>query len=243
MPNPTAAMLVIGDEILSGRTRDINLHVLSGKLADAGIDLREARIVPDDTAVIAASVNTLRAGHDHLFTCGGIGPTHDDITSDAIAQAFGVPIAIRDDALRALTSVYPGGSADLNGPRLRMARVPKGARLIENPISGAPGYSIGNVHVMAGVPLVFEAMLDGLLVRIGGGTPLISNSFRIHRPEGELAAALGEIAEAFPAVAIGSYPFFADGLPGCNVVVRGTDGDLVKQAGDRVQGLVPPTKS
>ncbi len=237
MSNPTAAMLVIGDEILTGRTRDSNLHLLSGRLFQAGIDLREARVVADTIADIAGAINQLRERYDHVFTSGGIGPTHDDITSDAVAHAFGVGLDVRNDALEALVAAYPGGKRDLNPERLRMARVPDGAKLIANPISGAPGYSIENVHVMAGVPAVFEAMLEGLLSTIDGGEPLVSISTRIERPEGEIARDLKRIAGEYPEVSIGSYPYFGDGIPGSNVVVRGTDPASVEGASAKVRSL------
>ncbi len=240
MPNPTAAMLVIGDEILSGRTRDSNLHVLSRRLSEVGIDLREARVVPDTVASISEAVNQLRSRYDHVFTSGGIGPTHDDITSDAIARAFGVALDVREDALQALITAYPGGRKDLNPERRRMARIPDGADLIANPVSGAPGYSIENVHVMAGVPAVFEAMLGGLLAGLDGGQPLLAKSVRIERPEGEIANDLGKIARDFPQVSIGSYPYYGDGIPGSNVVVRGTDQASVRQASARVRRLAVP---
>ncbi len=240
MPNPTAAMLVIGDEILSGRTRDSNLHVLSRRLSEVGIDLREARVVPDTKPGISEAVNQLRSRYDHVFTSGGIGPTHDDITSDAIACAFGAALDVREDALQALIAAYPGGRRDLNPERRRMARIPEGAELIVNPISGAPGYSIENVHVMAGVPAVFEAMLEGLLAGLQGGKPLLAKSIRVERPEGEIAKDLGKIARAFPQVSIGSYPYYGDGIPGSNVVVRGTDQASVRQASARVRMLADP---
>jgi molybdenum cofactor synthesis domain-containing protein len=223
MPNPTAAMLTIGDEILSGRTRDTNMPHLAARLTDKGIALRETRTVPDDHAEIVAAVDALRTRYDHVFTSGGIGPTHDDITADAIAAAFGVPIGVRDDARAILASNYANPERDLNEARLRMARIPEGATLIENPISKAPGFSIGNVHVMAGVPSVFEAMVAGLLPRLTGGAPLLSETLRIDHPEGTVAGPLGAIAAAHPTVAIGSYPFIRDGRFGTNIVARSED--------------------
>jgi molybdenum cofactor synthesis domain-containing protein len=223
MPNPTAAMLTIGDEILSGRTRDTNMPHLAAALTEKGIALRETRTVPDDMAAIVAAVNALRARYDHVFTSGGIGPTHDDITADAIAAAFGVPIGVREDARAILASHYADPERDLNPARLRMARVPEGARLIENPVSKAPGFSIGNVHVMAGVPAVFEAMVAGLLPQLTGGRPLVSETLRIDRPEGEIAEPLGRIADAHPSVSIGCYPFSRDGRFGANIVARSED--------------------
>ena len=209
--NPTAAMLTIGDEILSGRTRDANMPHLAQALAARGIRLREARVVPDEEAEIVAALNALRTRYTHVFTSGGIGPTHDDITADAVAAAFGVGIGVREDARAILAKNYANPEVELNAARLRMARIPDGAALIENPVSRAPGFSIGNVHVMAGVPAVFEAMVAGLLPRLVGGRPLLSESLRVERPEGEIAGPLRLIAEAHPGVSIGSYPFNSAG--------------------------------
>ena len=160
MPNPTAAILIIGDEILTGRTREGNAHYLAGELAKAGIDLKEIRVVGDDHATIVAAVKALAGAHDHLFTSGGIGPTHDDITADAVAEAFGAGISVRDDARAILAAHYATRKMEFNEARLRMARIPDGAQLIENPVSAAPGFSIGNCHVMAGVPNIFQAMVE-----------------------------------------------------------------------------------
>ncbi|MDP3341869.1 molybdopterin-binding protein [Frigidibacter sp.] len=221
MPNPTAAILVIGDEILSGRTREGNAHYLAGELTRAGIDLREIRVVPDDHDGIAAAVNALRAAHDHLFTSGGIGPTHDDITADAVAAAFGVPIDVRADARALMAAHYEARGVEFNAARMRMARIPDGAALIENPVSIAPGFTLGNVHVMAGVPNVFQAMVASVLPTLTGGQPLLSQSLRVMRPEGAVAEALGALAAAHPGVSIGSYPFSQDGTYGTSLVVRG----------------------
>ena len=223
MPNPTAAMLVIGDEILSGRTRDSNMHHLAGRFAETGIDLRECRVVADDEAAIVAAVNALRKAYDVVVTSGGIGPTHDDITAPAIGRAFGVPVGIRDDARALLQAHYDRSGQELNAARLRMARIPDGATLIDNPVSTAPGFSLGNVHVMAGVPAVFEAMVASLLPRLTGGAPLLSRTLRVDRGEGDVAEGLGRIAGAFPDLAIGSYPFQKDGRYGTNLVARGSD--------------------
>jgi molybdenum cofactor synthesis domain-containing protein len=223
MPNPTAAMLTIGDEILSGRTRDSNMPHLAAALTAKGIALREARTVLDDMAAIVAAVNELRARYTHVFTSGGIGPTHDDITADAVAAAFGVPIGVREDARAILASHYADPARDLNPARLRMARIPEGATLIDNPVSKAPGFSIGNVHVMAGVPAVFEAMVAGLLPRLTGGRPLLSETLRVDRPEGEIAGPLRLVAEAHPDVTIGCYPFSREGRLGANLVARSDD--------------------
>ncbi len=207
MTSPTAAFLTIGDEILTGRTRDANMPLLAARLVDKGLPLREARVVPDVAEDIIAAVNALRARHAHVFTSGGIGPTHDDITADAVAAAFGVPIGVREDARAILASHYPNPEVDLNPARLRMARIPQGAVLIDNPVSKAPGFSLGNVHVMAGVPAIFAAMIESLLPRLTGGPPLLSVSLRADAPEGLIAEPLGRIAAAHPQVGIGCYPF------------------------------------
>jgi molybdenum cofactor synthesis domain-containing protein len=229
-PNPTAAMLTIGDEILSGRTRDTNMPHLAQALAARGIRLRETRVVPDDHAEIVAALNALRARYTHVFTSGGIGPTHDDITADAVAAAFGVGIGVREDARAVLARNYANPEVELNPARLRMARIPNGAELIDNPVSRAPGFSIGNVHVMAGVPAVFEAMVAGLLPRLTGGHPLLSETLRVDRPEGEIAGPLRLVAEAHPRVSIGSYPFNSAGRFGSNLVARSEDPDALAAA-------------
>jgi molybdenum cofactor synthesis domain-containing protein len=223
MANPTAAMLVIGDEILSGRTRDANTHHLAQQLGARGIRLREVRIVPDEHDRIVAAVNDLRAAYDHVFTSGGIGPTHDDITADAVAAAFGVAIDIRDDARAILAAHYQRTGLELNAARLRMARIPEGATLIDNPVSAAPGFTLGNVHVLAGVPAVFQAMLAGLLPTLAGGDPLLSQSLDVARGEGEIAAALAALAARYPDLSFGSYPWNRNGTYGTQLVVRGTD--------------------
>ncbi|MSU89404.1 competence/damage-inducible protein A [Rhodobacteraceae bacterium 2CG4] len=237
MPNPTAAMLVIGDEILSGRTRDSNMYHLAGKLAAKGIDLREVRMVPDVADTIVSALNELRAAYDHVFTSGGIGPTHDDITADCVARAFGVGIDVRADARAILASHYPGGAADLNPARLRMARIPDGAVLIENPVSKAPGFSMDNVHVMAGVPSVFEVMVESLLPTLTGGAPLLTENVRIDRGEGDIAGPLAEIDARFPQVAIGSYPVQRDGRFLVNIVLRSADRAALDAATNDVRAL------
>lgn len=230
MTNPTAAMLVIGDEILSGRTRDSNMHHLAQRLTEHGIRMAEARVVADDHAAIVAAVNELRARHDHVFTSGGIGPTHDDITADAIAAAFGVAITHRADAMALLQAHYDRAGLPFNEARQRMARIPDGAVLIDNPISTAPGFSLGNVHVMAGVPNIFEAMLAGLLPTLTGGAPLLSQSLRVNRGEGEIAGPFADLAAEFPDLSMGSYPFIQNGAHGTNLVIRGTDAGRLDQA-------------
>jgi molybdenum cofactor synthesis domain-containing protein len=237
--NPTAAILVIGDEILSGRTRDSNMHFLAQELTRVGIDLCEARVVPDRMEAIVRAVRDLSGAYDHLFTSGGIGPTHDDITADAVAEALGRPLSVREDARAVLQAHYDRSGIPLNEARLRMARIPEGATLIENPVSAAPGFSAGNVHVMAGVPRIFEAMVAGLLPRLTGGTPLLSQSLRILRGEGEIAGPLAALAADYPDLAFGSYPFQQDGAYGAHVVVRGTDGARVGEAMTRLAALFP----
>lgn len=239
MPNPTAAMLVIGDEILSGRTRDSNLHYLAQELTKAGITLAEARIVADDHAAIVAAVNALRAEFDHVFTSGGIGPTHDDITADAIAAAFAVAITHRADAMALMTAHYERQGLPFNTARQRMARIPDGARLIDNPVSVAPGFSLGNVHVMAGVPRIFEAMLASVLPTLNGGPPLLSQTLRVMRGEGDIAAAFGALAADFSDLSMGSYPFSQDGVYGTNLVIRGTDPARVDAAMVRLVEMFP----
>ncbi len=223
MPNPTAAMLVIGDEILSGRTRDSNMHHLAGVLTKKGIDLAEVRVVADDRAAIVAAVQALSGAWDHVFTSGGIGPTHDDITADCIAEAFGAAIDVRADARALLAAHYKRTGGELNEARLRMARIPDGAILIDNPVSIAPGFSIGNVHVMAGVPAVFEAMVATVMPQLTGGAPLQSDTVRIDRGEGDIAQVLTGLAKAHPELSIGSYPFQRKGKFGSNIVIRGSD--------------------
>ena len=235
MTNPTAAMLVIGDEILSGRTRDANMYHLAGRLTEHGIDLKEVRVVSDDPAAISGAVRALAGGYDHVFTSGGIGPTHDDITADNVAAAFDVPIDVRDDARTILAERAKRTGQELNEARLRMARIPDGATLIENPVSGAPGFTLRNVHVMAGVPAIFEAMVDSVLPTLTGGTPLTSESLTIFQGEGQIAGPLGAIADDFPDLSIGSYPFQKDGAFGAQIVFRGTDPTQVAAALGRLR--------
>ena len=230
MTNPTAAILLIGDEILSGRTRDSNLHYLAGELTRAGITLREARIVADVHAEIVAAVRELSGRYDHLFTSGGIGPTHDDITADAVAEAMGAKIGHRADAMALLQAHYDRSGLPFNEARQRMARIPEGARLIDNPVSIAPGFTIGNAHVMAGVPNIFQAMVASVLPGLTGGPPLLSQNLRVDRGEGEVAEAFGALAAEFPDLSMGSYPFIQNGAYGTNLVIRGTDPGRLAEA-------------
>src|SRR3954470_15646590 len=228
----TAALAVIGDEILSGRTQDKNVAQLATWLNQQGIRLAEVRIVPDENARIAETVNALRASHDYLFTTGGIGPTHDDITVDAIAEAFGLKVVIHPEARRILENYYRDRPGGLNEARLRMARVPDGAELIPNPSSGAPGVRIGNVYILAGVPHIAAAMMDALTGTLEGGRPVVSVTVGARAPESEVAELLRETEAAHPGVAIGSYPFFKDGRYGANFVIRSDDGELARECGD-----------
>lgn len=239
MPNPTAAMLVIGDEILSGRTRDANMHNLAGVLIERGIDLREARVIGDDPDAITAAVQELSAAYTHVFTSGGIGPTHDDITADNVARAFGVPIGVRADARALLEVHYAGTGQTLNEARLRMARIPEGAELIDNPISAAPGFTLRNVHALAGVPAIFEAMLQGLLPRLTGGAPVLSQSLTVMQPEGDVAGPLRELAERHPELSMGSYPFQRGATFGTRVVIRSSDPVALDAAMAELRGLFP----
>ena len=240
MPNPTAAMLVIGDEILSGRTRDANMHFLAGALTEKGIDLKEVRVVSDDAGAITSAVRALSAAFDIVVTSGGIGPTHDDITADCIAAAFDTPIDVREDARARLAAHYAETGTELNAARLRMARIPDGARLIDNPVSAAPGFVLGNVYVMAGVPAIFQAMVASVLPGLTGGAPLVSRSWRIVRGEGDIAGPLADLAARHPALSFGSYPFHQqDGVHGANIVIRGTDPGAVEAALDELAGLFP----
>ncbi|WP_341358373.1 molybdopterin-binding protein [Georgenia sp. M64] len=237
MPNPTAAILVIGDEILSGRTREANAYHLAGELTRVGIDLCEIRVVPDDHDVIVAAINALRSAHTHVFTSGGIGPTHDDITADAVAAAFGVGIDVREDARAILEAALVARGRTATSDQLRMARIPDGAGLIVNDLSGAPGFSIGNVHVMAGVPSIFVAMLTTILPTLEAGAPRLSREVRFAVGEGRIASPLRELAEAMPDLSVGSYPFREGELYGTNIVVRGTDEALLDEAVARLEEI------
>jgi molybdenum cofactor synthesis domain-containing protein len=239
MPNPTAAMLVIGDEILSGRTRDANMHYLAGEVTKMGIDLKEVRVVSDDPAAIVAAVRALSVAYDHVFTSGGIGPTHDDITAENVAAAFDRPISVREDARAILAAHYDARGQELNAARLRMARIPDGASLIDNPISAAPGFTIENVHVMAGVPSIFQAMLASVLPKLTGGAPILSQTLEIRRGEGDIAGPLSDLAGRYPDLSIGSYPFIRDGCYGAQIVMRGQDGARLDAAMAELAGMFP----
>ena len=235
MSNHTAAMLVIGDEILSGRTRDANMHHLAGQLTAIGIGLQEVRVVADVHERIVGAVQSLSRTYTYVFTSGGIGPTHDDITADAVGAAFGAKVDVREDARALLAAHYAKTGSELNEARLRMARIPDGATLIDNPVSTAPGFKIENVHVMAGVPSIFNAMVQSVLPTLTGGAPLLSETLRVERGEGDLAGPLGLVAAEMPELSFGSYPFQRDGVHGANLVVRGTDQAKLDRAMDRLR--------
>jgi molybdenum cofactor synthesis domain-containing protein len=228
----TAAMVVIGDEILSGRTQDKNVAQLATWLNDQGIRLSEVRVVPDESEKIGEAVNSLRAKHDYLFTTGGIGPTHDDITVDAIAAAFGVPVVVHAEARKILEDYYRDRPGGLTESRLRMARTPEGADLLRNSSSGAPGIRIGNVYILAGVPGIAASMLEALTGTLEGGRPVVSVTIGARAPESDVADLLRETEAAHPGVAIGSYPFFRDGGHGSNFVIRSEDGELARATGE-----------
>ncbi|MCH8615854.1 molybdopterin-binding protein [Sphingomonas sp. SM33] len=229
----TAALLVIGDEILSGRTQDRNVAQVASWLNRQGIRLAEVRIVPDDEQRIADAVNAMRTQNDYLITTGGIGPTHDDITVDSIALAFGVPVIVHPEARRILEEYYAtrGG---LNDARLRMARTPEGAELIQNEESGAPGVKIGNVYILAGVPSIAAQMLEALDGKLEGGRPVVSVTVGAYAAESEVADILRETEASHPGVVIGSYPFFRDGRHGANFVLRSVDGPLAEGTADEL---------
>ncbi|MEO5705756.1 MAG: molybdopterin-binding protein [Alteraurantiacibacter sp.] len=221
----TAALLVIGDEILSGRTHDKNIAAVASWLQVQGIRLKEVRVVADDMAAIVAAVNGLRSAYDYMFTTGGIGPTHDDITVDAVAQAVGVPVVVHPEARAILEDHYRDRPGGLNDARLRMARVPEGASLIPNRMSGAPGIKWGNIHLMAGVPSITAQMLDALTGTLEGGAPLLADTVGGWIRESEVAELLRQTEKDHPGCQIGSYPFFREGRTGANFVIRSTDAD------------------
>ncbi|HEV2551882.1 MAG TPA: molybdopterin-binding protein [Stellaceae bacterium] len=232
----TAAVLIIGNEILSGRTQDQNLAYLATGLNSVGVTLREARVIPDIAEVIIAVVNELRANYDYLFTTGGIGPTHDDITSECVAQAFGVPWTLHPEAHKIFLSHYKPG--ELNEARLRMAHTPEGATLIVNAVSRAPGFRMGNVFVMAGIPRVMQAMFDAVKHDLKGGRPMLARTVSCHLPEGIIAKGLGEIQNRYPDLDIGSYPFYRRGEFGTSLVLRGRDGARLAAGTEEVTALV-----
>ena len=225
----TAGLIVIGDEILSGRTEDRNVAEVARWLNDQGIRLLEVRIVPDQEQAIVEAVNSLRQDYDYVFTTGGIGPTHDDITVDSIAAAFGVPVIVHPEALRVLEDFYREHGLELTEARLRMARVPAGAELIPNPTSGAPGVRMGNLFILAGIPNVAKAMLEALDGKLEGGRPMVSVTVRAHAAESEAAETLRQVQDEHPGATIGSYPFYREGRFGADFVVRSDDEALANR--------------
>jgi molybdenum cofactor synthesis domain-containing protein len=220
----TAALLVIGDEILSGRTKDKNIGYIAEYLTAIGIDLKEVRVVSDDEAAIVEALNALRARYDYVFTTGGIGPTHDDITADSVAKAFAVSIDYHQEVVELLRARFAERGTEMNQARMRMARIPEGAALVPNKISTAPGFWIGNVIVMAGVPGIMQAMLDEVAPKLKTGVKMLSETVCAYAREGDIGTELGEIAKANPEVIIGSYPFMDDKFgPNTNVVIRSRD--------------------
>jgi molybdenum cofactor synthesis domain-containing protein len=228
----TAALVVIGDEILSGRTQDSNVAQVATWLNAQGIRLAEVRIVPDVSEGIGEAVNALRSAYDYVFTTGGMGPTHDDITVEAIAEAFGVPVIVHPEARRILEDYYRDRPGGLTEARLRMARVPDGAELLANPNSGAPGVKMGNVYILAGVPSIAGSMLEALTGKLEGGRPVVSVTIGARAAESDVADLLRDTEAAHPGVAIGSYPFFREGRHGANFVIRSEDSALAHATGD-----------
>ncbi|MCY0095281.1 competence/damage-inducible protein A [Hoeflea ulvae] len=237
-PSVTAAALAIGDELLSGRTRDKNIGHLAELLTAAGIDLKEVRIVPDDQARIIEALNALRSRYDYVFTSGGIGPTHDDITADAVAAAFGVPCSHDAGAIDLLGAHYAERGMEFTDARRRMARMPVGATHIDNPVSRAPGFIIGNVHVMAGVPSVFQAMLDNVLPALKSGAKVYSDKVDCPYGEGDIGDPLTAVAKAHPDVNIGSYPRFSGTTFSTEIVIRGRDQAAIAAAKADVETML-----
>jgi len=239
---PTAAVLLIGDEILSGRTKDRNLGFIADFLTALGIDLKEARVVPDVEAEIVAAVNALRARYTYVFTTGGIGPTHDDITADAVAKAFDVPIEHHPEAVKILMDHFAAIGREPNEARLRMARVPQAGELIYNKVSKAPGFRIGNVFVMAGVPKIMQAMLEEIGPKLVHGAPMLSRSVPVFIGEGDLAKPLGDIQKRFADVVIGSYPFEEGGRFGASIVLRSRNEARLEEATAAVEEMAADLK-
>ena len=234
----TAALVVIGNEILSGRTKDVNVAYLARQLTALGIQLAEVRMVRDEERAIIAAVNTLRASHNYVFTTGGIGPTHDDITSEAVARAFNLPYRIHPEAKRILVEFYEETGRELNEARMRMAHTPEGAALIENPVSRAPGFRVENVHVLAGIPAVMRAMFESVAPTLKGGREVKSREIAVLLGEGDVAEGLEGLQERFPALEIGSYPFVREGNFGTTLVLRGTDEAEITRAGDELCSIL-----
>lgn len=238
---PKASIIIIGNEILSGRTQDKNLHWLAGQLSGMGIKVVEVSVVPDIEEEIIATVHRHRARYDYVFTSGGIGPTHDDITSACIAKAFGVALPRNAEAAQMLYNYY--GSTELSEARLKMAEIPEGATLIHNPVSGAPGFKIENVYVMAGVPSIFQAMFNGLRHQLIGGAPILSSSTTAFIAESMVAKDLGDLQNEYSALDIGSYPFARDGALGTRLVISGTDAAAIEAAQTKLHNILQNKKA
>ncbi|MBT3399092.1 MAG: competence/damage-inducible protein A [Rhodospirillaceae bacterium] len=234
----TAAVLIIGNEILSGRTKDANLPFLGTELNLMGIQMREARVVADIEEEVIDAVNTLRAKYDYVFTTGGIGPTHDDITSACVAKAFGQKLIRHPEAERILRARMTEMGVEATEARLKMAETPEFAELVDNPVSGAPGFRVENVYVMAGIPRIMQAMFEGAKGQLKGGVTLQSVTVGSYVPEGAIATELGLLQDAYPDLDIGSYPFFFDGKPGTNLVLRGPDQARLDEAAGRLGDLI-----
>ncbi len=240
----TAALLIIGDEILSGRTKDKNIGYVADYLTAIGIDLKEVRVVADDEAAIVEALNALRRRYTYVFTTGGIGPTHDDITADSVAKALGVSIGYHPRALALLRERFAKTGSTLNEARMRMARIPEGAELVENTISTAPGFWIENVIVMAGVPAIMQAMLDAVAPKLKTGVKMLSETVRADTREGDIGTELGEIAKAHPDASIGSYPFFDDKTgPNTNIVIRARDPARLAAVKAEVEAMLKRVKA
>ncbi len=233
----TAALLIIGDEILSGRTKDKNIGYIAEYLTNMGVDLKEVRVVPDEEDEIVAAVNALRSRYDYLFTTGGIGPTHDDITADSVAKAFGLPIDVDQRAVAVMRERFK--PEELNEARLRMARMPEGSELVRNDYNKVPGFRIGNVIVMAGVPVIMQHMLDAVAPTLRTGVKLLSETVRADMKEGDLGTPLREVAKAHPDAMIGSYPFWDEqGQPNANLVIRSRDAEALARAKGAVEAML-----
>jgi molybdenum cofactor synthesis domain-containing protein len=239
----TAAILAIGDELLSGRTKDKNIGHLAELLTLSGIDLKEVRIVADEEDAIVAALNALREKYDYVFTSGGIGPTHDDITADAVSKAFGVPCIHETEAMKLLAAMYERRGMEFTQARQRMARMPEGATHIPNPVSTAPGFTIGNVYVMAGVPQVFQAMVDAVLPTLRGGARVMSRSVTSPYGEGDIGGPLGEVQKRHPETSIGSYPKFDGKFFSTELVIRARDETLLSAAEADVIAMIEAIKA
>ena len=230
----TASIIIIGNEILSGRTKDTNSNYLAKILVEKDISLQEVRVIPDNHNIIKSVVNSESSLKDYVFTSGGIGPTHDDITAESIASCFDVPLLVRDDAVELLAMNYKNGKKDLNAARLRMARIPEGAKLIKNKISGAPGFIISNVFVMAGVPQIFEAMVKEISLDLEPTEPILSKTIKIFKKESEISERLWQFADRYKEISIGCYPFNNSGMFGVEIVLSHTDIILLNKVSDEI---------